>query len=213
MAGAERAKGRLLNRRPSHVNDEESEFRQAESGEGGVPRSDAIRIGIAAHGVMERIDLKNPAADMSEIADSVLREDFPGIPEPEAAAIRREVMELLENFLASKDFKANIQPFEVLGREVPCFLADTGEDGFRSSVEGYIDLVIRDERGILAIDYKTDRNIDKPKAMDYALERYGEQGRLYAKALANALGEKEIRFGVAFLRQAVIVVWEPQKID
>ncbi|MFQ5692007.1 MAG: 3'-5' exonuclease [Nitrospinota bacterium] len=203
---AEGARRLRLDVRPSDLGDEEGGFGKPDSETEGVPREAAIRVGIVVHGVMEGIDLKGPAKDLDGLVRTVLEGAFPEIPEAEARRIHREAKEIVEGFLASADFGTKIRPCEVLGREVPCFLPGDGEGGMGGAVEGYADLVLRDDRGIWVIDYKTDR-ID-PSEAERRAEAHLPQGRFYARALSRALGTEVRRFGVAFLRPAVVVELE-----
>ena len=201
-AEAERVRKQLLDIRPSRLNDEEGETGWAKSEGEGIPRDRRLLVGSVAHGVLERIDLKEPDRDLDNAVRLALDECLPEAPKDERKEIYEEVKEMVSGFVGSSDFTDRIQPFEVLGREVPCFLPDVEKNGFAGSVEGKVDLVLRDAEGILVIDYKTDR-IDASKTRECA-EKYRRQGELYSRALSDALGVEIKRFAVAFLRPAVL---------
>ncbi len=201
-AEAEQVRKQLLDIRPSRLNDEEGEAGWAKSEGEGIPRDRRLLVGTVAHGVMERIDLKGPDRGLDDAVRLALDECLPEAPKDERKEIYEEVKEMVAGFVGSSDFTDRIQPFEVLGREVPCFLPDVEKNGFTGSVEGKVDLVLRDAEGILVIDYKTDK-IDGEKARERA-EKYRRQGELYGRALSDALGVEIKRFGVAFLRPAVL---------
>ncbi len=201
-AEAERVRKQLLDIRPSHLNDEEGEAGWAKSEGEGIPRDRRLLVGSVAHGVLERIDLKEPDRGLDDAVRLALDECLPEAPKDERKEIYEKVKEMVSGFVGSSDFTDRIQPFEVLGREVPCFLPDVEKNGFAGSVEGKIDLVLRDAEGILVIDYKTDR-IDALKTREGA-EKYRRQGELYCRALSDALGVEIKRFAVAFLRPAVL---------
>ena len=109
---------------------------------------------------------------------------------------------MLEKFTASKDFREKIQPFEELGREIPFLFSDTSDDRREASVEGRADLVIRDDEGILVVDYKTIK-VSKSNAQTKARE-FREQGGLYCRAVSEIFNREKVRFCVAFLRPAVL---------
>ena len=201
-AEAERVRKQLLDIRPSHLNDEEGEAGWAKSEGEGIPRDRRLLVGSIAHGVLERIDLKEPDRGLDDAVRLALDECLPEAPKDERKEIYEKVKAMVSGFVGSSDFTDRIQPFEVLGREVPCFLPDVEKNGFAGSVEGKIDLVLRDAEGILVIDYKTDR-IDALKTREGA-EKYRRQGELYCRALSDALGVEIKRFAVAFLRPAVL---------
>ncbi|MBI2881306.1 MAG: UvrD-helicase domain-containing protein [Candidatus Tectomicrobia bacterium] len=199
---AERIRGERLDARPSDLGDEEGGAGEADAAEA-PPREWPRQVGSAVHDVMERIDLKAPAKGLEEVVRVSVEGLFPDLP-GEEERIRREVRGIVEGFIQSADFKEKIQPFRVLGREVPCLLPMKGEDEYAGSAEGYADLVIEDAEGVLVVDYKTDR-VERSEAYG-RVERYRRQGELYARAVSEALGLPVRRFGVAFLRPGVLQV-------
>jgi ATP-dependent exoDNAse (exonuclease V) beta subunit len=204
----ENTRKRPFDIRPSHMGDEEREYKTRDPETGEPPPSTALRAGSVAHKVLERIDLKEPPPDIDGAVQAAIGDALPDFSEDERREIHDDVTQMLETFLASKTFREDIQPFEILGREVPCFLPD-GKEGEQGSAEGYIDLVIRDREGILAIDYKTDANVPKPRVLDYAKQKYGRQGEVYARALSHFFDGESVRFGVAFLREPLLATWQP----
>jgi len=203
-------KQRPLDIRPSSLGDPEGENKNRDPEGERLPSETGLRAGSIAHKVLEGIDLKAPTSDIGGVVQAALGEFPSDVSEDERRKIQDDVTQMLEGFLASRTFRAEIQRFEVIGREIPCLLPD-GEDGREGSVEGYIDLVIRDEEGILVIDYKSDGKVQPSNAMNYAKRKFGKQGEVYARAIASVFGGEAVRFGVAFLRTPALATWTPEK--
>lgn len=62
-------------------------------------------------------------------------------------------------------------------------------------VEGYVDLLYRDDDGLILVDYKTDQD-----AGPVALAAYETQLGVYARAIADATEEPVVRSVLLFLR-------------
>ena len=62
-------------------------------------------------------------------------------------------------------------------------------------VEGYIDLLYRDDSGLVIVDYKTDAAVSGE-----SLAAYETQLSVYAKAVEDAVGEPVARCVLLFLR-------------
>ncbi len=58
-----------------------------------------------------------------------------------------------------------------------------------AGVEGFIDLLYETEKGLVVVDYKTDR-APSEEDLEAALTRYTPQGAAYALAIEEALGRK-----------------------
>lgn len=65
------------------------------------------------------------------------------------------------------------------------------------TVEGYVDLLYRDDDGLVLVDYKTDAATNAE-----AVAAYGNQLAVYARAVADAAGEPVTRALLVFLRPA-----------
>ena len=65
-------------------------------------------------------------------------------------------------------------------------------------LEGFVDLLIEHDDGLVVVDYKTDQVTDV--AVDEALQHYAVQGAAYALALETALGRAVTRCVFVFAR-------------
>jgi ATP-dependent exoDNAse (exonuclease V) beta subunit len=75
-------------------------------------------------------------------------------------------------------------------REVPFVLSRDGDsDPDRGPLaSGRVDIVYRDRDELVVIDYKTDKDVTKDTAEQYALEHHAGQAEVYREALAAATG-------------------------
>jgi ATP-dependent exoDNAse (exonuclease V) beta subunit len=73
-----------------------------------------------------------------------------------------------------------------------------GDDGV---LEGYVDLLYRDDDGLVVVDYKTDA-WGSEADLDAKVERYSVQLQAYASALTTAVGEPIVRAVLLFLGEA-----------
>ena len=60
----------------------------------------------------------------------------------------------------------------------------------RRSTNGRVDLVYRDGDELVVVDYKTDKDVTKETAEQYALEHHAGQGEVYAQGSRHATGLK-----------------------
>jgi ATP-dependent exoDNAse (exonuclease V) beta subunit len=72
-------------------------------------------------------------------------------------------------------------------------------------LEGYVDLLYRDDAGLVVVDYKTDAWGTEPE-LEAKVERYGVQLRAYADAVAEATGEPVVEALLLFCREGPAVV-------
>ncbi|WP_018333260.1 UvrD-helicase domain-containing protein [Actinomycetospora chiangmaiensis] len=137
-------------------------------------------IGRAVHGVLQSVPLStgdglDAAAEAQALAENV----------PDAAA---EIADAVRAALDSPILRrAATRPHwreTYVGTEV---------DG--TLVEGYVDLLYRDDDGLVLVDYKTDQD-----AGPIALAAYETQLGVYARAIADATGEPVVRSVLLFLR-------------
>jgi ATP-dependent exoDNAse (exonuclease V) beta subunit len=83
-------------------------------------------------------------------------------------------------------------------------------------LEGYIDLLYRDDDGLVVVDYKTD-SWRTPADLDAKVERYTIQLQAYAAAVAEAVQEPVTRTLLVFAREGPAAVrpvdrplsWQP----
>ncbi|CAN5456718.1 hypothetical protein BH18ACT1_BH18ACT1_11140 [soil metagenome] len=77
-----------------------------------------------------------------------------------------------------------------------------GVDGV---LEGYIDLLYRDDDGLVVVDYKTDAWRSEPE-LDAKVERYEVQLQAYARAVAETAGEPVVGALLVFAREGPATV-------
>jgi len=175
---------------------------------GGAPSGDAelARLaGVLAHRVLEGWDFGSGGDTLHERIDALCREFQP--------ELRDDLHEMFALFIASKPY-GELKRATILGREVPFIMPWDGEATRHPSpvtrhppvMQGAIDLIYKLGGDLWIADYKTDR----VSARDLAQRAgdYGSQVRIYARAVAQALGLARVRAQAIFLRagQAVEVV-------
>jgi ATP-dependent helicase/nuclease subunit A len=141
-----------------------------------------IPIGDAVHMVMERVNLGD-GRDVDQIADDVCAEG--AISED-----LQDVIAMCHACLASPSVRRAV----VLGswwREVPFMICHPNGDRPVEQApltNGRVDLVYRDHDELVVIDYKTDRDVTRDTAEQYALAHHSGQGQVYAQGLSTATG-------------------------
>jgi ATP-dependent exoDNAse (exonuclease V) beta subunit len=154
----------------------------------GRGRGLAMAVGSAIHRLLEAADLKaGPAGRADELARA-LAGLVPAAGFDEAVA---RVAALLRRFAASP-LAARLAAAapHVLGREVPVLLPPVAEgEGPVGYVAGVIDLLLRDPATgeIVVVDYKTDE-VEAGEELERRATAYSLQGRVYARAMQEALG-------------------------
>jgi len=139
-------------------------------------RPGGSRFGEIVHATLSQVSL---VADMATIeAVAGLSARLFGATDHEAKAAARAVRRALEHPLLVRASEAEKRG--ECRRETPLSLLL--EDG--TLVEGIVDLAFRDENGWTVVDFKTDRVIQRYKAM------YSRQVRFYAQAITRATGER-----------------------
>jgi ATP-dependent helicase/nuclease subunit A len=157
-------------------------------GEGAELRAgDPIMVGLVCHRALEKVDFKKPKPDV-ESAAKELSLERPSTGWTEAAA---EAAEVLKGFFRTDAAKA-LAEAEILARELPFVYGLEGR-----VVRGAADLVCREGRKLVVVDYKTD-HVTAAEAKKRA-KAYAEQGACYVEAVERVLGEKP-EFRVLFLR-------------
>lgn len=139
-------------------------------------RPGGTRFGEIVHAALSQVPL---GADMDTIeAIAGLSARLFGAPEAEGKAAARAVRAALDHPLMQRALEAEKRG--ECRRETPLsLLLDDG-----TLMEGIVDLAFKDENGWMVVDFKTDRVIQRYKAM------YSRQVRLYALAIARATGER-----------------------
>jgi len=137
-------------------------------------------FGLAFHGVLEHLDLKN-GRNLKSLCRINAREN--GIPE------RAEEIAMLCQSLLAHPFLDRIRKAKRLLREVP-FSVSCQE----KIVEGKIDLLFEERDGWVIVDYKTDAV--SGETLEARFQNYREQGKWYAQAVekASAFAVKEVSF-------------------
>ena len=177
---------------PEHRSEEET--LEAHHYRGTADPGTALRVGRLVHAYLEHhlLDtgfemekLSRLSLELSEVPDSKVVEQTAG---------------LLSDFYAGKLTDASGQPYRdrlqegrgrVLARELPVYLVHDGE-----TWNGVIDLVLEEEKMILAVDYKA------AAAKNPLPEAYRRQEQIYTEALKRTFPGREIGFEFWWLVRA-----------
>lgn len=141
-----------------------------------APASRALRIGVAVHGLMER--MLDPASPRTDEA-AALRVAGADLDDAERAEALRLARRLLEDPIVTRAHEARRRFVElpILYRE----------PATATLVEGKIDLLFEEDDGWVVVDWKTDR-VDSPADLAAHTEAYREQLAAYEAGLRAALG-------------------------
>jgi ATP-dependent exoDNAse (exonuclease V) beta subunit len=142
-------------------------------------------IGRAVHAVLQTVDLVRGAG----LAETARAQAF-----AEGVADRAdEVHALAEAAMAAPVVRDAVDGGHRWWREVPVAAEIDG-----IVLEGFIDLLVEHDDGLVVVDYKTDQMPDA--ALDAAVSRYAVQGAAYAVALEATLGRPVVRCTFVFAR-------------
>ncbi len=142
-------------------------------------------IGRAVHAVLQTVDLAGGAG----LAETARAQAF-----AEGVADRAdEVRALAESAMAAAVVRDAVEGGHRWWREVPVAAEIDG-----IVLEGFIDLLVEHDDGLVVVDYKTDQMPDA--ALDAAVSRYAVQGAAYAVALEATLGRPVVRCVFVFAR-------------
>jgi ATP-dependent exoDNAse (exonuclease V) beta subunit len=147
--------------------------------------STAARIGETLHRVMEKVDLPD-AKNLEPLARAICTQA--GVPDNVD-----EVIEMAHNCLASP----TVQQAAASGsysRELPFSV----QGGDRSERAGRVDLLFRDHKRLVAVDYKTDRL--NPEELDERMGIYEEQAHAYADGVRRTVGLAVVTVVLVFAR-------------
>ncbi len=143
-------------------------------------------IGSAVHGVLQFLDLSDPTADaIAQLADAQAWAE--SVPE-HVETVQRAVESALEAPIVAECRTA--RHWKELFIAAP-----VGE----VTIEGYIDLLVEHDDGLIVVDYKTDA-VRNEADVDAKLEQYGRQGAAYAAAVAVATGRPVVDVQFVFCR-------------
>jgi ATP-dependent helicase/nuclease subunit A len=137
-------------------------------------------IGRAVHGVLQSVDLVTGEGLDELAASQAVAEGVPGATADIAGAARAALRSPIMKRAAQRPH----------WRET---YVGTIVDG--TLVEGYVDLLFRDDNGLVVIDYKTDATTTAA-----AIAAYRTQLAVYARAISDATGEPVTRALLLFLR-------------
>ncbi len=140
-------------------------------------------VGRAVHGVLQAVDLASGDGLAAAVAAQAAAEGVPG-RESVIAALARSALEsdLLQRAAARPHWR------EVY---VGCPLGD-------GVLEGFVDLLYRDDDGLVVVDHKTDSWREEAD-LDAKVDRYKVQLAAYAYAVREAVGEAVVRAVLLFL--------------
>ncbi len=148
----------------------------------------SLQIGRAVHGALATIDLSTAADEAGRPADEVAR----GRAASHGVGAHAEaVATMVRAALASPTVAAG----STLRHWRELFVAVPVGAGV---LEGFVDLVLEEEDGLVVIDYKTDRTGGEP-GLRLAASRYGPQVATYALALEEATGRAVHRCVLVFV--------------
>lgn len=137
-------------------------------------------IGRAVHGVLQSVPL-DTGEGLPELALSqAIAEDVPDAAAEIESAVRSALASAVLQRAASKPHWREMYVGTVIDDVL---------------VEGYVDLLYRDDDGLTLVDYKTDQATGPQ-----ALAAYETQLGVYARAIADATGEQVTRSILLFLR-------------
>jgi ATP-dependent helicase/nuclease subunit A len=143
-------------------------------------------VGRAVHAVLQTVDLATGADVAAAARAQALGEGVAGR--------EQEVRDLVEAVLRAPIVRAAVERGRRYWREVPVAAEIDG-----LLLEGFIDLLVETDDGLVVVDYKTDR-VDGDADVDAAVQRYGVQGAAYAVALEAVLGQPVTRCVFVFAR-------------
>lgn len=138
-------------------------------------------FGRAVHAVLQTVPLDTGDGLEALAAAQAQAEDIPDAADEIAAAVRSGLYSPLLRRVATRPNWRETYVGTVIDGTV---------------VEGYVDLLYRDEDGLVIVDYKTDVAIEPE-----ALAAYATQVGIYARAVEDAVGEPVVRGVLLFLGQ------------
>jgi ATP-dependent exoDNAse (exonuclease V) beta subunit len=141
-------------------------------------------LGRAVHGVLQTIELRTGAGVEAAVAAQAAAEAIVGHEDTIASHVRAALAAPLVQRAAERSH----------WREV---YVGTRFDDDRV-LEGYIDLLYRDDDGLVVVDYKTGE-AGSADALDARMALYTPQGEAYVRAVADATGEPVARCVFLFL--------------
>jgi ATP-dependent helicase/nuclease subunit A len=148
-------------------------------------------VGRAVHGVLQVVDLATGEGLDAAAAAQASAEGIPGRAPIVAALARSALTSTVVQRAATRPHWREVY--------VGCPLGDDGV------LEGFVDLLYRDDDGLIVVDHKTDAWSDDDADLDTKLDRYRIQLAAYAHALTTVLGEPIARAVLLFVSPTTTV--------
>jgi ATP-dependent helicase/nuclease subunit A len=148
-----------------------------------------LPVGDALHRTMELVSLPD-VGDLEPVARAVCEE-------AEVTEHIDEVLAMARNCLASEAVQRALRSGR-WWREVSFTVPGTGPGSEAGYTSGRVDLVFRDEHGLVVVDYKTDRV--PPGDVPAAMEVHRAQAETYARGVARATGDEVRGVTLVFAR-------------
>ncbi|TET36334.1 MAG: hypothetical protein E3J72_08835 [Planctomycetota bacterium] len=145
-----------------------------------------IAWGSAIHALLEA-RMENPDSDLMPIAESALRENELSI------SLAKDAVETVDRAVNSEIWKRAAASGRRFA-EIPYHVSLP--EGVHKIERGVIDLVFREEKGWVIVDYKTDSVTEKNAAR--RAEEYAPQLAAYAEAWERAVDEPVVETGIYF---------------
>ena len=144
-------------------------------------------VGRAVHAVLQGVDLTDPDAALAGLADAAAAqaaaEEVLGREAAIEALARAALGAPIVRRAATRPHWQEVYVGAPVGDRL---------------LEGYVDLLVRDDDGLVVVDYKTDAWRDAAE-LDAKVARYRLQLAAYARAVAAAVGEPVARAVLVFL--------------
>ncbi len=157
-------------------------------------------IGRAVHAVLQTVDLATGDGLAETVAAQAAAEGVLGHEATISALARAAIDSAVVRRACSRSFWRETYV------AIPLDCADAAEPGTAErgshehgiTLEGYVDLVFRDDDGLVIVDYKTDAVAGD--ALEARLGHYRVQAAAYALAVSEAAGERVVRCVLCLLR-------------
>ncbi len=160
-------------------------------------RDRSLLVGILAHRLLEHWDYQQDPTCLAGCVQVACERQLSLELEPECASIAADLQTLFAAFIKSDAYR-HLTQATILGREVPFIIP--WEQG--QVMSGVIDLIYRLDGRLWIADYKTD---DVPiEGLSGRIDRYREQGGIYLKAVASAMGQPVEGCHLIFVRQGIL---------
>ncbi len=149
-------------------------------------------IGTAVHDVLQHIDLRAPeTSDIASLARAAAwNESVPG----EVRTIEASVRAALDS--------PTVAQCRTARHWKECYVA-APVDGL--TIEGYVDLLVEADDGLVVVDYKTDA-VSNAADIDAKLARYALQGAAYAVAVERSTGRSVVAVEFVFAAASGAIV-------